>query len=106
MEDPLLETAQPDSETWGDADYEKLAWLSMFYGIKPDLIAQQFGSRSNLYDVMAGKRTVTPTMRQRVAEIVGFPTEAWDWPLVEFDQWIRDNYPGFGGRFQPTNTAA
>lgn len=106
MTDPLLAVTQPRPDSWGDAPHEKLAWLSMFYGIKPDLIAQQFGSRSNLYEVMAGNRPVSEAMRTKVAEIVGFPTEAWDWPLRQFDQWIVDNYPGFAGRFQPTPNAA
>lgn len=108
MAESILKAAQPSTATWGDAPNAKLTWLSMFYGIKPDRIAAEAEvSRSQLYHFMAGTRNMSDELKSRIASTIGFPDDAWDWTLDQFDQWIRQNYPGFAANFtDPTNTAA
>lgn len=80
-------------------------WLSVFYRVKPDMIATKVGSRSHLYAVINGERGMSEQMQADIAAAVGFPVEAWDWSLERFDQWIRRHYPRFKGKFTDSNVA-
>lgn len=102
MTETLLDELQPGPE-WGDRPAGKLHWLSVFYQVKPDKIAARrldgkpVVSRSALYAYMSGDREMSTAKKIALAEVIGFPVEAWDWPLADFDEWVRNEWPGFAG---------